>query len=202
MEPTFNNQNPIPQATVFTPPRPPSRGLNTKSIILIGVLVLVLVGLILGFDKARSFLSKAAGEGGCEPENLRETNLAQTSVEIVFSTSKACKAEVNYGISQDGMLLQVPEAMASLNHRIRLSPLLPSTTYYYQVNVEGKKIEPARSFLTLVVPIPTQIPTSSAGYTFNDFSPYLGTANPTFDMDKNGVVNSADWLLYQGSKGR
>lgn len=201
MEANFFNQTPPspppPQATIFTPPKPPSKGINAKSVIVVAVLVLVLGGLVLGFDKARSFLSKAAGDG-CEPENAKETNLTATSVEIVFSTNKACQAEVNYGISQDGMLLQVPEAMASLNHRIRLSPLLPSTTYYYRIKVEGRVIELTRSFLTLATQaLPTKAPVVPSNFSIEDFTTYFGTANPTFDIDKNGVVNSLDWQLYQ-----
>lgn len=194
-----------PSATVFTPPKSPGKKLGSKNIILMGVLVLVLAGLILGFGKARSFLSKASGGGGCEPSNIREANLTSSSVEITFQTEKACLAEANYGISQDGMLLSVPEAMASLNHRVRLSPLLPSTTYYYQIKIDGKKSEPVRNFLTMAVAkptappvvIPTSPPATGSARTQADFEEQLGTANPAFDIDKNGIVNISDWMLYQ-----
>lgn len=212
----YNNQVPNPPPanpaqTIVAPPKPPSKGIN-KGLIITGVfLILVLGGLVLGFDKARSFLSKAAGGGGCELQNLKEVNLTPTSVEVVFQTTNACQTSVNYGISQDGMLLEVPEAMASLNHRIRLSPLLPSTTYYYQLKIEGEKVDPVKSFLTLAVQTPTQTPVQptlrpttapvgGGGYTFEDFQPFFGTSNPTFDIDKNGIVNSRDWLLYQKTK--
>ena len=113
---------------------------------------------------------------------------------------------MNYGISQDGMLLEVPEAMASLNHRVRLSPLLASTTYYYQVKSEGKKYDPIRSFSTTAYPtpiptlVPTAVPTISGTYTFDDFVPFFGTSNATFDIDKNGIVNSRDWQMYLKAK--
>lgn len=200
---------PPPEGTnpvaVFTPPKSQKKKIG-KSIIIVAVLVLLLAGLVLGFDKARSLLSQATG--GCEPEGLSETNITATSVEVVFQTGKTCQVSVNYGISQDGMLLEVPEAMASLNHRIRLSPLLPSTAYYYQVKADGQKFEPVRSFQTTAVAnptptaSPTAIPTSGnpLNYSFEDFSPHFGTANADFDIDKNGVVNSRDWQLYLQSK--
>lgn len=206
--PSFSPAPPV-GSTVFTPPKaPPAGGLKPKNIILIGILVLVLAGLVFGFSKARSFLSKAVGEGGCTPENVRENNLTSSSVEIVFQTSKACMAEIVYGISREGMLLQVPEAMASLNHRIRLSPLLPSTTYYYQIKVEGKKTEPVRSFLTMAAAArPTEPPVTpttgpASRFTQTDFEAQFGTSNPLLDIDKNGVVNIRDWLLYQKTQVR
>lgn len=194
---------PAPTATVFSPPAKKSS--SGKNIVIIGILILLLVGLILGFGKARSFLSKATGGGSCLPEGIKEANVTATSAEIVFQTDKACLTEIAYGISQDGMLLQVPEAMASLNHHIRLAPLLPSTTYFYQVVVDGKKVGSVRSFLTGVTQTPTLTPTSTSApatvtYTVQDFETHLGTANPTFDIDKNGIVNLRDWLLYQKTK--
>jgi len=195
-----------PAASVFTPQAETKKKGVGKSVIVVGILVLMLVGLVLGFDKARSFLSRA--EGGCTPENLSEANLTPNSVEIIFSTGKTCQVEVAYGTNSESLLLQVPEAMASLNHRIRLSPLLPSTSYYYQVMAEGKKVGEVRSFLTKVAQsptiapvVPSPIPTVASGtsgeYTFADFERYFGTANATYDTDKNGIVNTRDWILYQ-----
>lgn len=195
---------------VFTPQAAGKKSSLAKNIIVSGILVLLLAGLVLGFDKARSFLSKA--EGGCVPENLSETNLTPNSVEIVFQTGKTCQVEVAYGTSSESLLLQVPEASASLNHRVRLSPLLPSTTYYYQVMADGKKVGQVRSFLTKVSQAPT-IPPGPTGelvgavsptpkisaYTIDDFKSHFGTANTAFDIDKNGIVNTRDWVLYQKS---
>lgn len=214
--------NPVTDQSTLIPPKPQKKGVGgVKNVLLGSFLVLVLTGLVLGFGKARSFLSSA--EGGCTPDNITETNLTANSIEIVFQTGKACQMEVAYGTSSEAMLLQVPEAMASLNHRIRLAPLLASTTYYYQIIANGKKVSAPRSFLTKaaevsVSPTPVLVPTenpvvspvpesiapsvaaSSAAasrYTLSDFEPYFGTSSAVFDIDKNGIVNMRDWLLYQ-----
>lgn len=198
------------------------KNVSAKTVVVIGLLVILLGGLVAGFGKIRSFISSAAGT--CSPENLSEGNLTSDSIEIVFQTGKACQMEVAYGVSSQALLLQVPETSASLNHRIRLTPLLPSTTYYYQLVAEGKKIGTVRSFLTKapVTVIPTEepvppapveqiipttmpiVPTQSAGssastktYTYDDFKTEFGGTNPAFDIDKNGMVNRADWLMYQ-----
>lgn len=59
---------------------------------------------------------------------------------------------------------------------------------------------------TAVISRPTATPTQSLSpvispiggkYTLDDFKKAFGTSNPEFDINKDGVVNSADWLLYQ-----
>lgn len=129
-------------------------------IILFGILLLLLSGVFFGFDKVRSLISNAAGN--CTPKNIQETVLSDNSVEIVFQTNKACKMMIAYGLSnnESALLLRVPEALSSLNHRIKLSPLLASTPYHYQVipvegqvTVKEKKPTPIRSFLTKPAPI-------------------------------------------------
>lgn len=202
------------QSGMVTPQKmAPKKEKSSKNIIIIAVLLLVLAGLIFGFGKARSFLSKASG--GCLPNNVSEENITPNSVEIVFQTDKTCQAEIAYGTSnkEEALLLRIPEALASLNHRIRLAPLLPSTAYYYQIIADGEKTEPIHSFLTgkttdlgeepqPTIPIAQPTVASSAGekagkYTITDFQVVFGTVNPVFDVDKNGTVNIRDWILYQ-----
>jgi hypothetical protein len=209
-------QSPAPTSAVPAfPPAEKPKGGTSKSVIIVGLLVLVLAGLIAGFGKIRAFISEA--QGSCEPEGLAEANLTASSVEIVFQTGKACQMEVAYGTNREALLLQVPEAMASLNHRIKLTPLLASTTYYYQVVYAGKKMGTVRSFLTKaaapsVTPtvspaevMPAEItptgasasPSAKTRYLLQDFQSHFGSSSAEFDLDKNGVVNNADWLLYQ-----
>ena len=177
------------------------KSVNTKGALLVAGLVLLLGGLVAGFGKIRSFISEA--EGTCTPESVTEANLTSDSVEVVFSTGKACQMSVTYGISSQALLLEVPETNASLNHRFRLTPLLPSTTYYYQVVNGEKKVSSVRSFLSKapVSVVPTVEPTpeasSSATYIYEDFKRQFGGTETSFDIDKNGIVNQADWLLYQ-----
>lgn len=193
-----------------------------KKIIIFGVGILVLGGLVFGITNFTGLFSKAAGDGDCAPVGPAEANLTANSIEITFSTAKACQTVISYGTSAqpESLLLEVPEAMASLNHRFKLSPLLPSTTYYYQVKTsEGKAVGAIRNFLTLrsessqpaqqpasqpsTVPTvrPTTAPASSGSgtKTFEDFQMYFGTANTTYDINKDGIVNYADWSAYQKS---
>ena len=200
---------PPSDSTVFKPAPSSSKKLPAKSVLLVGGLVLLLAGLVFGFSKARSFLSKA--EGDCTPSNVQEANLTSSSVEVTFRTEKACMMTIAYGTSTESLLLKVPEEMAALNHRIKLSPLLPSMTYYYQVVVDDKKVGTVHSFLTkkaeavqtltpAFVATPTLVATSSGTLIFEDFVEQYGSANAKFDFDKNGIVNSSDWAEYQKTR--
>jgi hypothetical protein len=204
---------------------PPKKGVS-KGVIVASILVLLLGLSVLGFSKARSILSGASGESGCTPSGLREENLTQSSVEIVYTTGSNCKTSVVYGTSREALLLEVPESLASVTHRVRLSPLLPSTTYYYQVSVNGNGVGIVRSFLTksnqpaaetvpttapvvpTVVPtqaiaptiVPTTAPASGSAYAVSDFMDNIGPVNSTnshLDINKDGMVNNSDWIDYQ-----
>jgi len=58
---------------------------------------------------------------------------------------------------------------------------------------------------TVVISRPTVTPTQNLSpvisptekYTLDDFKKAFGTSNAEFDINKDGVVNSADWILYQ-----
>lgn len=58
---------------------------------------------------------------------------------------------------------------------------------------------------TVVISRPTAMPTQNLSpvisptekYTLDDFKKAFGTSNAEFDINKDGVVNSADWVLYQ-----
>ena len=219
----YPNQAPMPKT--FTS-ETPKKGNGVKGVLIVGILVLLMAGLVLGFGKARSFLTGA--EGGCFPENLAEASLTNNSAEITFQTGKTCQTSVAYGTTSETLLLQTPkEEMAAANHRIKISPLLPQQKYFYQVvDDQGKRVGIVKDFTTkmaqgsappaetAVSPTlaptkavsPTAIPTTKQAspsgsittkYTYEDFAANFGGTNPVFDIDKNGIVNSLDWLKYQ-----
>ena len=208
-----------PEAIVMASQKPANKskaGLS-KGLIIGAVLLVILAASVFGLNKFTGIFSQASGE--CLPQNVQATDLAANSGDIVFQTDSTCQVEVAYGTSNqpEALLLQVQEKMASLNHRVRLSPLLPATTYYYQIKYSGKPVGQINSFLTLasspattpspkpqaVSPTsrPTVVPTTASGakpvYTLKDFEAKFGTKDKTFDIDNNGVVNTFDWFAYQ-----
>lgn len=208
---------PVPQYSNVVSASPQSANKQKgsgKGAIIAGVSVLALGAIVFGVTKFTGIFSKASSEDNCAPSTITEEQVTANSATIVFQTPSACQVEIAYGTSAqtEALLLQVPEAMASLNHTVKLSPLLPSTAYYYQLKVDGKPLGNVRNFLTLpvsgqtnIVPtsaptVPSVVPTQAgakAAYTIEDFQAKFGGSDVAFDIDKNGIVNFGDWVAYQ-----
>ena len=217
MDQTNFPNNPLPSETMVVSSVPPAKAKFDAKIILIGFSVLALSGMIFGISKFTGLFSKAAGGAECELDGIPTIEaLKANSIEITFKTKEVCQTVIAYGTSAqpEALLLEMPEAMASASHRIKLSPLLPSTTYYYQVKSNDKPVGTIYNFLTArsegsAAVRPTEVPvapppatTNTTTYTFEDFSRYFGEKNSTFDINKDGIVNFADWDTYQTSKTR
>ncbi|MBP8590928.1 fibronectin type III domain-containing protein [Candidatus Shapirobacteria bacterium] len=70
-----------------------------------------------------------------------------------------------------------------------VSPVLPTSV------PSSVTVEPTKSLS------PSSSPTISPGeYTLDDFKRVFGTSNEEFDINRDGVVNSTDWILYQESR--
>lgn len=139
--------NPAPQAGGITLVEQKSSRSKTKDIFLVGLLLILLAGAIFGFTKVRSLLSSAA-EDGCVPTEVVEQDLTANSIVINFKTAEACKMQVAYGVDEV-LGLQMSEQIMATDHRIKLSPLMPSTPYKYQIRHDETKYEPTRGFLSL-----------------------------------------------------
>lgn len=221
-QPTFQSV-PLPSGISVSGQKPRSK---TKDIFLVGLLLILLAGAVFGFTKVRSLLSSAVGDG-CAPSEVMEQDLTANSVVISFKTQEACKMQVAYGVDEI-LGLQMSEQITATDHQIKLSPLMPSTPYKYQIRHDETKYEPTRGFLTLplsvntvtnvptmavptrnvlpritgspglgkISPTPTVIRPPPVRYLLEDFQLHLGSVDPRFDIDKNGIVNIRDWQLY------
>jgi len=195
--------------------------------------VVMIVGLVLGMGKIKTFLGGATGS--LKPEGVRVGNISANSATITWQTSKPTAGQVEYGTTPGSFLLRTVETQETTDHSLTLSPLLPETIYYFRIRM-GEEVYDENgapySFTTKVAvasaassfnsssspssssatPVPTLspvIPTSSASgkqtatssstarYTIDDFVAKFGSTDSNFDINKDGVVNSNDWILYQ-----
>ena len=198
--------------------------INKKAVIIMLVSLLgvaIIVGVVLSMGKIRTFLGGATG--GLRPEGVRVTNITANSATVIWQTSKPVAGQVEYGTTPGSFLLRNTETAQIGDHSLALSPLLPETIYYFRIRI-GEEIYDENgapySFTTkgavasvprvTVSPTPTlPVSTSSASvtkapsatvsakYKLNDFQIKFGSSDPEFDINKDGVVNSADWILYQ-----
>jgi len=187
---------------------------KTITIVLVSLFgIAIIVGAVLSMGKIRTFLGGAAA--GSTPEGVRVTNITANSATVIWQTTKSVAGQIEYGTTPGSFLLRNTETAQTSDHSLVLSPLLPETIYYFRIRI-GEEVYDENgapySFTTkgAVASVPT-LPTStplasvteapsatvSAQYTLDDFQAKFGSSNSEFDINKDGVVNSADWILYQ-----
>ena len=182
-----------------------------KTIIIVLILFLTGIGAIFGINAAKTYLSGAAA--GEDPQNVKvQADVA--SATISWQSEKEVMGIVEYGANQASLMLRAIETQKSTVHRVVLSPLKEGTTYYFRIKI-GETIydnnEIPYSFKTKpvvaeVLPTPTTAPilptptiASSSGSLVTacvsaDFESQMGTSNQAYDFDKNGVVNTLDYI--------
>ena len=193
--------------------------MNNKKIIktVIIVLVLILTGIaaVVGIKTVKNYLGGAAG--GEAPKGVR-FQVTATSATISWQTDKEVMGTVEYGANPSNLILRVPETQPTTVHRVTLAPLKPNTTYYFRIRVGETLYDNngiAWSFRTKaettaggesLSPTPTGgasltvSPSPATGGTLvktcvqSEFEAKMGTQDPAYDFDKNGVVNTRDWL--------
>ncbi len=182
-----------------------------KTIIIVIILFLAGIASVLGIKTVRNYLGGAQAEE--EPQNV-QIQAESTSATVLWQTDKEVLSTIEYGTNQSNLLLRAPESQPSTSHRVTLSPLKANTVYYFRIRVGENLYDNAGiaySFRTkageaAITPIVTSIPTlpvstaaaSSATLvsTCNqaDFEAKMGESDSAYDFDKNGIVNTRDWL--------
>jgi len=177
---------------------------SIKTVIIIVILLLVGVLGVLGVNTARTYLSGASAD--LAPKNvLGKGNVDGKSATITWTTDKETMGVVEYGTTPASLLLRAPESSQSTSHSVVLSPLKAGTNYYFRIRV-GEEVFDNNgipySFKTMTVAIePTQIPTIAVVPTVAVLPTVkvasgsgVMSCNKTTDYDKDGVVNSLDYV--------
>ena len=173
------------------------------------------VGAIFGINAAKTYLSGAAA--GEDPQSVKvQADVA--SATISWQSEKETMGVVEYGANQASLMLRAIETQKSTVHRVVLSPLKEGTTYYFRIKIGevvydnngipySFKTNPATTAdltptptavaIEPVLPIPTV--SSGSGVLVStcvsaDFESQMGTSNSAYDFDKNGVVNTIDYI--------
>lgn len=177
---------------------------SIKTVIIIVILLMVGVLGVLGVNTAKTYLSGASAD--LAPSNvLGKGNEDGKSATITWMTDKEAMGVVEYGTTPASLLLRAPESSQSTNHSLVLTPLKPGTNYYFRIRI-GEEVFDNNgipySFKTKAAAIePTLIPTIVVQPTVKVASE-SGTAicNRTTDYNKDGIVNSLDYINCQKNK--
>jgi hypothetical protein len=174
--------------------------ISLKTVIVITILLLVGVLSFLGMGAAKTYLSGASA--GSEPKSVIATPSEDgKNVSISWQTDKAVQAVVEYGTTPASLLLRSLETDSTTSHKISISPLKPSTSYYFRIRVGEEVFDNSGipfSFKTKgaggeaagatsppikpTTPVAVSQPTASAG------------CSRTTDYNGDGVINSMDFV--------
>jgi len=191
---------------------------KNKIFLIIGILILIISVPAAIIVLKQQAVFKLGAQTANKPENIQIINITEKSATITWTTSKATQGVINYGISPANLSLVQPENSPAINHQVNLTNLLPATTYFFTIKIGSQTFDnngqpftfTTKSAISLPTPTLTPIPTptskqtseisptpSPSSLTEESFQAAMGTNNPTYDLNKDGIVNTADLLLFR-----
>lgn len=184
-----------------------------KSVALFVGLSISLGILVIGIISLRSYFTRASSTSA-DPKNVRATNITDTGSAIVWETEIDTQGLVRYAtdpssfkLGNSSGLLFSAENSTGKTHEVKLSLLKPNTTYYYEISIgsdiysQGGLVKNDNhlpySFTTTQQTADTKkeesvLPSLNA----ETFKTKFGTKDALYDLNKDGTVNSTDYLIF------
>ena len=167
--------------------------ISLKTIIVMVILLLVGVLGVLMMSSVRTLLSGASA--GADPIGVLATPGGDgKTATVTWNTDKSVQGVVLYGASPAALLLSAPEESAATEHSVTLSSLRAGQNYYFRITVGEETFDnngipwsfKTAGSETVAVPTAAIIPTMVSETT--------GSCNRTTDYNKDGVVNTFDYI--------
>jgi len=177
-----------------------------KIFLIIGILILLISVPGAIFVLKQQAIFKLGAQTTNKPENVKVSNITEQTATITWTTQKATQGVISYGLSATNLTLVQPESTPAINHQVTLNNLLPENTYFFVIKISDKAFDNSGQPFTFttkakeLTPSPTSTPPTPAlipSLTEEDFQSVMGTSNPTYDLNKDGIVNTFDLLLFR-----
>lgn len=164
--------------------------------------------LVVGVLSLRSYLTRASGSS--EPKIVRSGSITDTTAQILWETPSESQGMVRFATDpsafkagNNSSLLYMAESTSGTIHSVKLSNLKPNTTYFYEISI-GKDVFDQSGLVKEDKHLPfsfTTVKTETTsenipGLDAETFKQKMGSADPLYDLNKDGVVNSTDYLLF------
>jgi len=169
-----------------------------KLFLIIGVLI-VLLGIPTAiFVLKQKTAFKLGAQTSNEIENLQITNITEQEASILWTTKNPTQGMINYGLSPNNLTLIQPENTPTVNHKINLTNLLPASNYFFVIKIGDKIFDnQGQPYTFTTKPKISPCPTEVASLSEEGFLKAMGTNDSTYDLNKDGVVNISDLLLFR-----
>lgn len=176
--------------------------MGKKTYIIVGLLFLlasIVVGILLMGQKI-SF--RLGAQDPNKPENVQVSAITEQSATITWTTKNPVQGLISYGLSSTNLTLIQPENSPAVNHQVSLSRLLPGSAYFFVIKVENKIFDNNGQPYTFNTgakentPTPTE-PIKPLSLTEEGLQAAMGTDNQTYDLNRDGIVNTLDLLILR-----
>jgi len=176
-----------------------------KIFLIIGILILLISVPAAVIVLKGQTIFKLGAQTVNKPENVQVTNITEKTATITWTTSKATQGAISYGLSPSNLTLVQSEISPAINHQVNLTNLLPGNNYFFVIKIADSTFDNNGQPFTFTTktkeatPTPTSTPTPSSppSLTEEELQSAIGTNNPTYDLNKDGVVNTLDLLLFR-----
>lgn len=181
-----------------------------KSLLLFIVLSLSLGIVVVGVLSFRSYFTRASGSN--QPTNVRVSNISANSANVLWETSSDTQGIVRFATDPSAFstgnssaLLFAAETASTTKHQVKLSSLKADTTYYYEVAIKDSVYD-QNGLVSADKHLPfsfsssksdsssatSDLPTLDAEV----FKQKFGSNDPLYDLNKDGIVNATDYLMF------
>ncbi|MFW5703665.1 MAG: fibronectin type III domain-containing protein [Patescibacteria group bacterium] len=99
--------------------------------IVIGLLIGIPL-IVFGFLMSQGVFTRASGSA---PDTVNIVRITSTSATVTWSTGQDTQGVIQYGTAPSQLNLVAPERTKTSVHRVELTLLKPSTTYYFVIKV-------------------------------------------------------------------
>lgn len=172
-----------------------------KIFLIIGILILFISVPGAIFVLKQQTVFKLGAQTTDKPENVNVSNITEKTATITWTTQKATQGVISYGLSATNLTLIQPENAPAINHQVTLNNLLPENTYFFVIKISDKTFDNNGQPFTFTTKAkeltPLSPPASTTSLTEEGFQSAMGTSDSTYDLNKDGIVNSLDLLLFR-----
>jgi len=177
--------------------------INTKTIVLIVVSLVVIGLLVFVINQVRTTMSWASSD--VEPQGVTAVlgDDGKTAT-ITWTSNKESMGKVEYGTTAASLVLMSAESSMTMDHRVLLSSLQPGKTYHYRIRIGEEIFDNGGipyNFKTKADK-PDSTPTVTPTAVTSQATGSAIICDAKTDYNKDGIVNSFDLMACKKDGGK
>ncbi|MBP8591338.1 hypothetical protein KBI33_02590 [Candidatus Shapirobacteria bacterium] len=183
--------------------------------LILGIVLFLAAILAIAFSlSSEKAILRSGAQAENEPVGVEVIDITEQKAVVVWTTQVPTLGLVSYGTSPTDFLLVSAETVATTDHRIELTGLLPETNYFFVIRIGQETFDNAGQPYAFFTKKYTITPTTSENKELTptlslpleptavlvneeEIEKAMGTSNADYDLNKDGVVNALDLILFR-----